>query len=165
MIFLLLCAAAASTGAQMMGAGGGGGQPPGILAPPGPIPPPPPVLPVGVPNLWNIPPPPIPFPPLLPPAVPQWQQQPPNAAVGQYHWHAGPGDIVTWLAEGFYIRPGLPDLSVISLLPLTFALDGNSMTSPEVWLARDAMTALRRACFRHFEAMCYNVLFTNISTK
>ena len=85
----------------------------------------------------NLPPAPVPVPPLLLPAVPQWQLLPPNAAVGRFHWHAGPGDITTWLASDVFTQPGMPNSTVISLLPLTFPTDGNSLSSPEVWLARD----------------------------
>jgi hypothetical protein len=123
----------------LMCAGGGGGQPGGILGPPAAIPGPPalPPPPAGIPGIWNLPPAPVPVPPLLLPAVPQWQLLPPNAAVGRFHWHAGPGDITTWLASDVFTQPGMPNSTVISLLPLTFPTDGNSLSSPEVWLARD----------------------------
>jgi hypothetical protein len=76
---------------------------------------------------------------------------PPNAAVGRWHWHAGPGDIVTWLAAEVMTPPGMAISTLISLLPLTFPVDGNRLSSPELWLANDPIVALRRACYRHFE--------------
>jgi len=167
MIILLLCATAALSGAQMMGAGGGAGPAAGILAPPAAIPGPPAFPPAAVvPGLGILAPaPPIPAPPAALPAVPQWMLVAPNAAVGRFHWHAGPGDIVTWLPTSVVVLPGMPDSTLISLLPLTLPVGCNSLSSPEVWLARDPITALRRACYRHFEVFLNNIFFKDMSTK